>query len=245
MTLFNQHQLKTWLKQGDSPLKRRLFNLVKSLRTANLPLPRVYCKAVRLGYKTLSSAIAFFTQALIYTPAFKGRCNRVGKQFLLYTGTPFVSGPLNIEIGHNCRISGQTTFSASSHYPEPMLFIGNNVGIGWQVTIAVSSRVIIEDNVRIAGGCNLFGYSGHPIDATERARGMPDTLNQTGEIHLKKDAWLGSNVIVKSGVTIGKGAIVAAGSVVTKDIPDYVIAAGNPAKVIKDISGEQKEAQDA
>ncbi|GAM66226.1 acetyltransferase sypM [Vibrio sp. JCM 19236] len=99
--------------------------------------------------------------------------------------------------------------------------------------------------MRIAGGCNLFGYSGHPIDATERARGMPDTLNQTGEIHLKKDAWLGSNVIVKSGVTIGKGAIVAAGSVVTKDIPDYVIAAGNPAKVIKDISGEQKEAQDA
>lgn len=51
MTLFNQHQLKTWLKQGDSPLKRRLFNLVKSLRTANLPLPRSTAKQCALGIK--------------------------------------------------------------------------------------------------------------------------------------------------------------------------------------------------
>lgn len=239
MTLFNQHQVKTWLKQGNSPVSRFLFNLITGLRAGNLPLPRSYCKLVYLGYSTIRNGIAFLTQALVYTPAFKGRCRRVGKQLFLYTGTPFVSGPLNIEVGHRCRISGQTTFSASSHYGEPLLFIGNNVGIGWQVTIAVSSRVIIEDNVRIAGGCNLFGYSGHPINARERAKGMPDTLDQTGDIHLKKDAWLGSNVIVKSGVTIGEGSIVAAGSVVTKDIPDFVIAAGNPATVIRSISSHQ------
>ncbi|GAL11034.1 acetyltransferase SypM [Vibrio astriarenae] len=109
------------------------------------------------------------------------------------------------------------------------------MGIGWQTTIAVGTKVIIEDNVRIAGRANLFGYSGHPLDASRRAAGEPDDIDQIGDIILKKDCWLATNVIVKSGVTIGEGAIIAAGSVVTRDIPPYVIAGGSPAKVIKAI----------
>lgn len=54
-----------------------------------------------------------------------------------------------------------------------------------------------------------------------------------GDISIKDDVWIGLNSIILSGVTIGKGAVVAAGSVVTKDVPDYAIVGGNPAKIIK------------
>ena len=89
---------------------------------------------------------------------------------------------------------------------------------------------MIGNNVRIAGDCYLAGYPGHPVDANARAKGLPDTDDQIGDIVLHDDVWLATGVKVMPGVTIGKGTIVAAGSVVTKDLPDYVLAAGSPQK---------------
>ncbi|WP_222703085.1 DapH/DapD/GlmU-related protein [Fusobacterium pseudoperiodonticum] len=69
----------------------------------------------------------------------------------------------------------------------------------------------------------------HIIDPVKR-RGLT-----TGKIHIKRNVWLGANVAVLTGATIGENSIVAANSVVTKDIPANVIVAGNPAKIIKEI----------
>ncbi|MGL6315144.1 acyltransferase [Vibrio sp. WXL103] len=226
-------QLKRWLKNSDSPVAKRLFVVAKRIRVCDLRYPRLVNKLLYTSYTLSRDTWSNLTRILVQTPAFRGRCNACGDRLYLYAGLPFISGPLNIDVGNDCRISGQTTFSASSHTPNPRLSIGHNVGIGWQTSIAVGTEVIIEDNVRIAGKANLFGYSGHPLDAQRRAAGAPDDLEQVGRIILKKDCWLATNVIVKAGVTIGEGAIIAAGSVVTEDIPDYVIAAGVPAKVIK------------
>ena len=55
-----------------------------------------------------------------------------------------------------------------------------------------------------------------------------------GEIHIGEDCWLGGNVIVLPGITIGQGCTIGAGSVVTKDVPPYKVVAGNPARIIKD-----------
>ena len=62
---------------------------------------------------------------------------------------------------------------------------------------------------------------------------MKDYNTTKGNVIIKNDVWIGMNSIILSGVTIGNGAVIAAGSVVTKDIPDYAVAAGNPARVIK------------
>ena len=59
-----------------------------------------------------------------------------------------------------------------------------------------------------------------------------------GEIHIEDDVWLAANVVVIDGVTIGKGAVIGAGSVVTHDIPDNSVAAGNPARVIRTATDE-------
>ncbi len=239
MTLASIHQFKHWLKFHPNSRIRNVFFILKNIRSAELPTPKVFNRALYQVHKLIVNIIGGVTRFCYWTPAFKGRVAQCGKRLYLYGGLPFVSGPLQISIGDDCRVSGHTTFSGCTQPLEglehPLLSIGNNVDIGWQSTIAVGKRVIISDNVRIAGGAFLFGYSGHPLDAKRRAQGEGDDPQQIGDIILEQDIWLGTNVTVKGGVIIGEGAVVAAGSVVTKSIPAFAIAAGNPARVVGQI----------
>ncbi|HDZ8831948.1 TPA: acyltransferase, partial [Aeromonas dhakensis] len=155
-----------------------------------------------------------------------------------YGGIPFISGPVSIEVGADCRLSAAMTISGRPSSKGPALRIGNNVGIGWQTTIAVGNQVVIGDNVRIAGRAFLAGYPGHPLDAQERARGLPDRDEQVGDIVLENDVWLGTGAMVMAGVTIGAGTVVAAGSIVTHSLPAGVLAAGVPARVLRALDAQ-------
>jgi len=173
---------------------------------------------------------------LWWTPLLKGRVEHSGRNLYLYGGLPYISGPVRIMLGDNCRLSGHTTFSGRTcAKPFPQLRVGNNVDIGWMTTIAVGRKVEIGNNVRIAGRTLLAGYPGHPIDAKARADGLPETEDQVGNIILEDDVWLATGVSVMAGVRIGRGTIVAAGSVVTRDLPSMVLAGGIPAKVIRSL----------
>lgn len=109
--------------------------------------------------------------------------------------------------------------------------IGKNVLIGLQVTLDHSypSYITIEDDVSLAGNNYLLTHS-NPYPHFKKV------LNSyVAEVRVKRGAWLGIGAMVMPGVCIGEYSIIAAGSVVTKDIPDRVIAGGMPAKVIKRI----------
>lgn len=106
--------------------------------------------------------------------------------------------------------------------------IGKNVFINFDCTILDLGGVTIEDNVLIAPKVNLLS-EGHPVSSHERQSLVP------GSIHIKKNAWIGAGATILPGVTIGENAIVAAGAVVSKDVPDNTIVGGIPAKVIKEI----------
>jgi acetyltransferase-like isoleucine patch superfamily enzyme len=230
------HTLKRWVKHSDHPIAQTLKQLYKQSRQLEMPALVVLYKPVGMVHQLITQTLSEIARIFYWTPLFKTRLSTKAKHLYLYTGMPLVQGHLNIEIGENCRISGQTTFSGRWASQEtPRLIIGNNVGIAWQTTIAVGTRVVIKDNVRIAGRGFLAGYPGHPVDAKARALGLPDTDDQVGEIILEEDVWLGSGVTVMKGVTIGKGTIVAAGSVVTQDLPAYVLAGGMPAKILKSL----------
>jgi len=153
-----------------------------------------------------------------------------------------VIGSVDIVMGDKVRLAAMTTISGRAvGHNIPQLLIGNNVGIAWRTSISVGNKIILGNNVRIAGDCYLAGYPGHPVNAKLRALGKPDEESQVGDITLKDDVWLATGVKVMPGVTIGRGTIVAAGSVVTKDLPDYVLAAGAPARVIKSIEGQNHD----
>ncbi|MFT6926254.1 MAG: acetyltransferase-like isoleucine patch superfamily enzyme [Psychromonas sp.] len=234
MKISTLNQTKQWLKNSKHPVAKKLFAQLKALLNFELPVPQLLCRAFYGLYVFMRTLFSTFTRLFFWTPLFKGRLQKMGRHLNLYGGLPYISGPLSIEIGDNCRVSGQSTFSGrSSTATQPQLMIGNNVDIGWMTTIAVGSRVVIADNVRIAGRTLLAGYPGHPMNAQARAQGLPETDCQVGDIILEKDVWLATGVTVTAGVRIGHGSIIAAGSVVTKDIPAMVLAGGIPARVIR------------
>ncbi|AHF14312.1 DapH/DapD/GlmU-related protein [Niabella soli] len=106
--------------------------------------------------------------------------------------------------------------------------IGKNVFINFDCTFLDLGGITIEDNVLIAPKVSLLS-EGHPIAPENRQSLVP------GRIHIKKNAWIGANATILPGVTIGENAVVAAGAVVSKDVPDNTIVGGVPAKFIKSI----------
>lgn len=108
------------------------------------------------------------------------------------------------------------------------------INIGKRTTVGYHTFIFATTNVEIGNDCLIapFVYivdSNHSILKDKRINLQP---NSSGQIIIKDDVWLGSNVTVLKGVTIGEGAVIAAGSVVNKDIEPYTINAGAPSKVI-------------
>ncbi|MGI4761310.1 MAG: sugar O-acetyltransferase [Janthinobacterium lividum] len=112
------------------------------------------------------------------------------------------------------------------------IYCGNNVYFNVNCVVLDAARVTIGSNVLFGPGVQLYAAT-HPLDA-----GVRRTLELARPISIGDDCWLGGGVIVCPGVTIGAGCVIGAGSVVTKDVPAYSLAVGNPARVIKNLLPE-------
>lgn len=139
----------------------------------------------------------------------------------------------------------QELFGSCSPYTfiEPSFRCDFGFNIHTEGLTVINYNVVMLDTAPIHLGANAFIGPGtcfacpmHAIDAQERAQGYL----YGKPITLESDVWLGANVTVMGGVTIGKGSIIGGGSVVTKDIPEGVIAVGNPCRVLRKITEEDK-----
>lgn len=110
------------------------------------------------------------------------------------------------------------------------ILIGHHTMIGMRNTligpISIGNNVILAQNVVLSGLDHRFNDISTPISLQGVSK---------GEIVIEDECWIGANSVITSGVNIGKHAVVAAGSVVTKDVPPYTVVAGCPAKIIKRI----------
>lgn len=152
---------------------------------------------------------------------------------------------LFLTINKDCIIGGQFIFESETGF----ISIDEHSYIGGS-TFICRSKIEIGKNVTIAWGSTFYDHDSHSLDYSERRKDIDDELKdiRTGSnfiqsknwnvvnskpIKICDDAWIGMNCIILKGVTIGEGAIVGAGSVVTKDVPAWTVVGGNPAKVIK------------
>lgn len=111
--------------------------------------------------------------------------------------------------------------------------IGENFYANVNLTILDGAKVRIGDNVFIAPNVGIY-TAGHPLDARRRNLGLEYALPVT----IGDDVWIGAGVNILPGVNIGKGSVIGAGAVVLKDVPDGVLVAGNPARIIRAINEE-------
>ena len=119
------------------------------------------------------------------------------------------------------------------------IHIGDNVFINFDCVFLDGADIVIGDNTAV-GPRVQFLTAGHPIDPVARTRLDPVTGESFGAYSINKpisigsDCWIGMGVSILPGVTIGDGCVIGAGAVVAKDLPDYAIAVGNPAKALRD-----------
>lgn len=149
------------------------------------------------------------------------------------------SNPQKICIGKKSMIKGILNVFPNSGKISigEYTFIGENSNIWSQDSVIIKNYVLISHNV------NIIDTNSHELNANERAVSIKKFLEighpkvddniQTLPIIIEDKVWISFNAIILKGVTIGEGAIVAAGAVVTKNVPAYTLVAGNPAKIIK------------
>lgn len=115
-------------------------------------------------------------------------------------------------------------------FPGRALVVGDDVNFAYGVLVGTPGGVTIGDRAMLGFGCKLI--SGNHVIPVNRGRIFAAGYERK-PIHIGRDVWLGANCVVLAGVSVGEGAVVAAGSIVTKDVPPFAIVAGVPAKVLK------------
>jgi maltose O-acetyltransferase len=149
-----------------------------------------------------------------------------------------LKGKGKISFGKNVQIGVVSAPNFYSHYTYleareecSEIIFGDNVAVNNAFSVECSSKVIIENDVLIGVNCSIIDNDGHDLSIDKRNIESP----KTAPVHIHQNVFLGSNVSILKGVTIGKNSIIGNGSIVTKNIPENVMAAGNPAKVIRNL----------
>lgn len=197
-------------------------------------------------FGNLSGAFGYLLRKRFYRRLFK----EVGKGVIFGKGIA-LRHPRHITIGHRVAIDDYTMLDASGAGKEGMIIendviisrncvvqgktgpvvIGKKTDIGCNAIISSVVGIFIGRSVLIAGNCYIGGgrYVADRLDLPMMEQG----LYSKGPVVIGDDVWLGAGAVVLDGVRIGKGCIVGAGAVVTKDMPNYAIATGVPARVVR------------
>ncbi len=136
------------------------------------------------------------------------------------------------ECGDDCYIELPFRANWGGHH----VHFGNRVYANFNLTL-------VDDGHIYVGDCVMFGpnvtvaTANHPIEAGLRGKGY----QYNKDVHIGDNVWIGANTVIVPGVTIGRNAVIGAGSIVTKDIPDNVVAVGNPCRVLREVGEKDRE----
>ncbi len=163
-----------------------------------------------------------------------------GKDVYIERGV-IINRPRFVHIGNHVRIKRNTSINLHPINKKEngiLLYIGDNVIISESCFISACNKIVIEENVGISPNVMIIDNSRKPGDVIRPSK---EQKVEAGFVHIGADSWIAYGACVLPNVKIGRHCIIGALSVVTKDIPDYSVAIGAPAKVIKRFDFETRK----
>ncbi len=225
--------LKLRVRRRETPATRALYRMARVYRSARLPVIRPLHLALYYEREARLSLWRTLLRVLYHEPLLRARCERVGERLRMSNGIPYIEGHLVIRLGDDVAIDGVSSLIAARVHDRPLFEVGDRVFLGHQLTVSVAERVTIGSDVLVSDRVMIADNDGHPLDPVARAAGEPVTAADVRPIRIEDGAWVGTRAVILKGVTVGRGAVVAAGAVVTRDVPPYAVVAGSPARIVK------------
>jgi acetyltransferase-like isoleucine patch superfamily enzyme len=233
--VLEQFFLKIRRKEG--PFYSNLYRIAHGIQRINIPdfLLPFYSVVYSLRKLVLNCWNRVIT-VLFLSPMFRSRCRKVGKHFnyiKLQQSFPYISGAIQIYFGERVTFHSRSSLAATKVFEDPVFRVGDGTYLGGGFSIGVARGISIGSNCLIASNVTIMDNNGHPFDPFERARNEPVKPEDVAPVTIGDYVWIGDGAIILKGVTIGDCAIVAARSVVARDVEPYTIVGGNPSRVLK------------
>jgi len=184
-----------------------------------------------LGYICL--ACNLFITKLLY------RRSRLIRFPFFVRGSKLIDFGANLTTGRHCRIDALTT-PAITLSPAKTIVFGRNVQIGDRVHIAAAEKVIFGDDCLIASNVYVSDHDHGETDSASMLLSPSSRKLLASPVKIGNSCWIGQNVCILKGVTLGENCIVAAGAVVTRSFPAYSVIAGVPARLLKTVQPAQQ-----
>lgn len=224
----------TKIRMAETPFYARLNRMAKGIRSFEAPVIPPWH-----GFLYRERQLRFhlwrdFWRVMYYQPMFRTRCDSCGKGLYLFhsgQGIPYLIGDLSINIGENVKIYDRIALAGLTVGECSRLEIGDNTEIPNQISIFVANEVTIGSNCLIVSSL-IADNPGHTMNYDTRLTEKVD-IGRVGSVRIGDYAWAGHSSIIIGNVDVGAGAVIAARAVVTRDVPPFCVAAGNPARIVK------------
>ena len=211
---------------------------IKKLLHSGVPLPRFILPLIRrvyaVGVFTVES-FAYFKKLFWVEPVLRSVCAEFGGE-LRAERLPYMRGKGRLCLDRAVNLSGRSCFYFMRvEGLEPRIKIGDRSFVGDACTFSAAKGIIVGSDCLIAALVRVHDNDGHPLEPDRRLRHDAVRADECAEVVIGNNVWVGAGATILKGVTIGDNAVVAAGSIVTSDVPPDTVVAGNPAKVVKQL----------
>jgi acetyltransferase-like isoleucine patch superfamily enzyme len=232
MSLVNKLILS--VKRADSPAAKAAHDIYRWLERWQLPdneLVRTFYRTLYYAHDVFEEAREMATGKLLFEPMVRARLHSVGPNSRFHA-LPYIRGHARITIGDHCTFN-YFKVDSGRFVDQPELTIGDHCYFASDIFFNVNQRITIGHHVGMSTHCVIADSPNHPSDLEARMRGELMSPDEIAPITINDYVWVGRNSQIQKGVTIGRGAVIAGGSVVVSDVPEGALAMGVPARFVK------------
>ena len=234
--------LRYFVARSDHPAARAARQVVRAIRHFSVPAPRIVVLPIVWGWDAAQQVYYFVKRKFIAEPFLKAQCASYGRRVRTGNFVHWIRGRGDIVLGNDVHMDGKSAIMFAALYPErPRLEIGDRTYVNHLCSFSVARRITIGRDVYMATQVRIFDSPGHPLDPAERLAKKPPSPDQVRPVVIGDNVWLAMDVIVLPGTTIGEGSVIAAGAVVSGDIPPYTLAGGIPARPIRSLAPAERK----